>query len=164
MIHARNAGTSDFIRHKGVGSFKIHITSDGSVYEVGGDGGGGDYDYSIYLKHGWLMWAAWGILGLLQIVTNRYLKVFWKFNKLLHVFSGVTIFIITMTMGLLAMKKGNWLIEISWHTIMGFGILVAVGLIMIGGFLSAILMNTMRWNTALLLKIKLGHRVIKYLF
>lgn len=28
-------------------------------------GGGGDYDWSIYLKHGWLMWAAWGIFGFL---------------------------------------------------------------------------------------------------
>jgi hypothetical protein len=120
-------------------------------------GGGGDYDFSIYLKHGWLMWAAWGILGFIQIASNRYLKIFWKVNRLIHVFSGFSIFIITMVMGLLAIKRGNWEIEKGWHTLMGFTILCAVGLVIIGGLIVGGMLYFTRWNTSLILKIKLGH-------
>lgn len=34
-----------------------------------------------------------------------------------------------------------------------------VGLIVIGGFFGYLMMNKLRWNTALILKIKLGHKV-----
>lgn len=105
------------------------------MYNGGGGGGGGDYDFSIYLKHGWLMWAAWGILGLIQLASNRYLKMFWRVNRAIHIFSGTSIFIITMTMGLLAMKRGDWKIEKMWHSIMGFIILCMVGLLCIGGLI-----------------------------
>lgn len=71
-------------------------------------GGGDDTDFTIYLKHGWLMWASWGILALLQVISNRYFKVFWRFNRWVHVVSGMSILIITLVMGLLAMKRGNW--------------------------------------------------------
>jgi hypothetical protein len=71
--------------------------------------------------------------------------------------------IITMTLGLLAIKKMSWEIEIHWHHILGFITLVAVGLIVIGGFMVGITLNTLRWNTAFVLKMKLGHKIFGYL-
>lgn len=71
----------------------------------------------------------------------------------------MSIFIITMVMGLLAMKKGDWKIQKGWHTIMGFIILCAVGLVMIGGFIVGAMLFCSRWNTSFVLKIKLGHKV-----
>lgn len=40
---------------------------------------------------------------------------------------------------------------------MGFVILVAVGFIVIGGIVTAIVLYNIRWNTALVLKLKFGH-------
>ncbi|CDW78026.1 UNKNOWN [Stylonychia lemnae] len=60
------------------------------------------------------------------ILYGGYLKVFWKVNKVVHIISGTSILIITMTMGLLAIKKSGWIIEIGWHHIMGFITLLAV--------------------------------------
>jgi len=38
--------------------------------------------------------------------------------------------------------------------------LVAIGLIAIGGLMVGITLNTLRWNTAFVLKMKLGHKVL----
>lgn len=136
MEAARNDQTGDFTKHNSFPQFfSIYISEDGDVSD--GGGGGGDYDFSIYLKHGWLMWAAWGILGLLQFASMRYLKVFWRVNRIIHVISGFSILIITLVMGLLAMKRGNWEIEKLWHTVMGFAILLAVVIVVIGGLIAA---------------------------
>ena len=89
--------------------------------------------------------------------------MFWRFNKALHVISGTSILIITLVMGLLAMKRGGWKIDIMWHTVMGFIIMVAVGVIVLGGVIAAIASYSVRWNTALVLKIKFGHKLFGYL-
>lgn len=86
------------------------------------------------------MWGAWGILGMIQVISNRYLKVYWKFNKLIHVISGTAILAITLTMGFLAIKKGDWEIEINWHSIMGIIVMGCVSAIVLGGFFAAIMM------------------------
>lgn len=83
--------------------------------------------------------------------------MFWKFNRIVHVFSGISILIITLVMGLLAMKRGSWEIEKLWHTLMGFAIMCAVGFLVIGGIFTAAQLYFVRWNTALILRIKLGH-------
>eukprot|EP00347_Sterkiella_histriomuscorum_P024123 403332230 len=161
MEAARNDATSDFIKHNHWPEFfSIYISKSGDVYE---SGGGGGYDFSIYLKHGWVMWAAWGILGLIQIISNRYLKVYWKANRIVHTLSGVSILILTLVMGLLAMQKGSWEISKLWHTLMGFIIMVAVGFIVIGGIMTGVQLYAVRWNTQLVLRVKLGHKIFGYI-
>jgi hypothetical protein len=58
-----------------------------------------------FVYHGWLMWTSWGILGLVQLLSNRYLKAFWLINRWIHTISGLAILILTLTYGLLAMKN-----------------------------------------------------------
>ena len=50
--------------------------------------------------HGWALWAAWGILGLVQIASNRYLKVFWKVHMWIHRIGGTLIFLITIALSI----------------------------------------------------------------
>jgi hypothetical protein len=48
------------------GTFEITINADGTIEINEGD--------NFYVIHGYLMWFAWGVLGLLQIVSMRYIK------------------------------------------------------------------------------------------
>lgn len=84
-------------RHTGWGEFAILIDTSGSVMDLA--------ETPFYEIHGWLMWASWGILGLIQLISNRYLKVFWMVNRWIHMVSGTAILALTLTYGLLAMKK-----------------------------------------------------------
>ena len=48
------------------GNWGIIVRGGGAV-EPGGT-------FNFYELHGWLMWITWGILGFLQLASNRYLK------------------------------------------------------------------------------------------
>jgi len=61
--------------------------------------------FDFYALHGGLMWVAWGILGLIQLSSTRYLKVYWWLNMWIHRIAGTLILTITLTMGILAMQK-----------------------------------------------------------
>jgi hypothetical protein len=48
----------------------------------------------------------------------------------------------------------------EWHHGTGLAPLFGVCLLPIGGILVQIYLNTLRWNTAFVLKMKLGHKVL----
>lgn len=81
--------------HKdGYGHWKIEIRGDGAIVLA---------DQSIfedYEFHGFMMWGAWGIFGLIQLVTNRYLKQFWRYTMWIHRICGTLILIITWVMAM----------------------------------------------------------------
>jgi hypothetical protein len=106
------------------------------------------------------MWTAWGVLSILQLASNRYLKTNWKINMWIHRITGTIILLITFVLGFLALAKKNWTIDKDLHNVSGFIILVVVLILVLGGVFSRSMMNRIRWNTPLLLKIKFGHRVI----
>lgn len=58
------------------------------------------YDFNLY--HGLLMWTAWGILGFIQLASNRWLKGYWYLNMWIHRIAGTSIMIITLIMGIMA--------------------------------------------------------------
>lgn len=106
------------------------------------------------------MWAAWGIFGLIQLVSNRYLKVYWKLNMWVHRISGSIIWLLTLVMGFMAISRANWEVTYSPHNILGFCITLLVTLLVLGGVFTRSMMNRLKWRTHLILKIKTGHRVI----
>ncbi|CDW78413.1 cytochrome b5-like heme steroid binding domain containing protein [Stylonychia lemnae] len=159
LIWAKNTKGSYLTEHQETGSFEFTINLDGSFDGIIDNGG---TDNSLYYIHGWILWAAWGILGLVQIAFNRYLKIFWKWNKYVHYVCGMLIVITTFVMGYLALQKRKFKIEREYHHATGFGCFVGVGLLPIGGFVVAILLNTLRWNTGFVLKMKLGHKIFGY--
>ncbi len=142
MIYAYREDTSDLKHHTGTGSFAIQIHSNGDVTEVKDEE---PTPFEVY--HGFLMWTSWGLLGLFQLITNRYMKVFWKFNRLLHALSGILMLIITLTMGILGIQHSYNQILVGWHYIMGFIVLCLVSLIVIGGIMNSVILNTLRWKT-----------------
>ena len=76
MVYAFNTGSSKFQDHgKNYGYFTIKLNSDGSC--GGGSTGGGGSMSNVSAIHGWVMWASWTVIGLLQIITVRYLKHWW---------------------------------------------------------------------------------------
>ena len=76
-----------------------------------------DLGVDFYRIHGFLMWGAWGILGLVQLVSNRYLKggSGWRYAMWAHRVSGTLTLLITLTMAFLALKEAGWEVEVGIH-------------------------------------------------
>lgn len=97
--------------------------------------------------HGWIMWASWGVFGFIQLLSNRYLKPLWQVNMWIHRISGFLILVGTFVLGFLAIKNLDWEIVSMAHTIVGFSILICVGLVIIGGIVARYSLENFRWNT-----------------
>lgn len=146
--------------HKGnVGLFSILIYPTGGVTTgtIKLDGGP-----DFFTIHGWVMWAAWGVLGAIMLISNRYMKSFFRAHIWVHIVSGIFILIGTYIVGFIAMEELGWDIANLPHTIVGFIILVLVGLIVIGGIIAKFTMVTYKWKTKGLLINKYGHKFFGY--
>jgi len=51
--------------------------------------------------HAWLMWVTWGVLGFLQLISNRYLKSQWSWHLWMHRITGTLILLSTLILGIL---------------------------------------------------------------
>ena len=158
MLYALRVGnlTDDSkirFHNNGFGYWGFRIRGDGTFEEPDGS------NFDFYKFHGFMMWAAWGIFGLVQLASNRYLKVYWRLSMWIHRISGLIILLITLTLSFLALSKAGWEVEIGVHQIMGVIILSLVLLIVLGGVFNRSMMQRFRWRTADMLKIKRGHRV-----
>lgn len=126
--------------------------------------GDGDTEHAnLFYIHGWAMWTSWAVLGYIMIVSNRYLKRFWRVHLWIHGIVGFLILACTLTMGLLVIKNLNWQISSLAHTVMGLVLLCTVGFIAIGGLLSRYLMVTLKWKTKFILLTKLGHKIFGWI-
>jgi hypothetical protein len=113
-----------------------------------------------YSIHGWLLWAAWGVAGLLQITSIRYMKIFWRFSFIIHLFAGLFMFFTTLVMAILGIKNLGWVILLdNVHCILGLVILIVVSFIVFGGIFSKYMLNCVKWRTRLTLNIKQIHAV-----
>lgn len=116
--------------------------------------------FNFFKLHGWMMWASWGLLSLIQIGTNRYLKHCWKLNMWIHRLAGTTMLFITFGFGIYGIKRLNWEIDSSTpHAVLGVICLSLVGIIFIAGIVARLLLEKKRWATKLLLRVKMCHRV-----
>ncbi|CDW84971.1 cytochrome b5-like heme steroid binding domain containing protein [Stylonychia lemnae] len=141
------------------GIFKIFVDLSGGISDASGEGYSEDDSFDFYVYHGWLMWVSWGLFGLIQLASNRYLKMYWKVNMWVHRLSGSIIWILTLVFGFIAVSKADWEVVNSLHTIIGFIVTITVTLIVLGGVFTRSMMNRLRWKTHLILKIKFGHRM-----
>ena len=81
----------------------------------------------------------------------------------IHRITGTIILLMTLIMGFLGIKHMSWTITNDLHSVMGFIVLLLIFFITVGGVFTRSMMNRIKWNTALILKIKTGHRVRSYL-
>jgi hypothetical protein len=121
--------------------------------------GGADYE----LIHGWVLWACWFILGLIMVLSNRYMKVFWRVHMWIHRISGFLIFGGTIALSALLIKDIGG-IEDNVHSIIGIVILGVVIFITLFGIFTRSRMENMKWNTKWILRIKNLHKVRIILF
>jgi hypothetical protein len=132
----------------------IVINKDGTIVSMNDTTG-----FNFYEFHGFMMWAAWGVFGFIQLLSNRYLKGKWRWNMWLHRISGTCILLLTFTVGLMALARSEWQVSAGFHEILGVIILALVTLPVLGGVFNRSRMMRLRWRTDLMLKVKRGHQV-----
>lgn len=87
------------------------------------------------------------------------MKIFWRFNFIIHVISGFFIFIVTIVLSIMGIKEVGWAIMDCAHCALGLIVLLTVSFIVFGGMLSKYMLKNVNWRTQLILKIKLIHGV-----
>lgn len=134
---------------------KLQISKSGKISIAG--------SFDLYLLHGIAMWAAWGILGLLQLSSTRYLKMYWKSSIWIHRISAMLIWTTTFVMALWVFAQDEWELKQGLHPAMGLAILVCVTFPLLGGIAARYTSENARWNTVKLLQLKMGHKLFGYL-
>lgn len=128
-----------------------------------GDGGDDDDDvdpamYKPALIHGWIMWAAWGILGFIQLASNRYMKMFWMVHMWIHIIVGSLIILITIGVGIVGIYVGGWeLMSDSIHDIFGQISFFAIVVVALTGIIARDRQLKSRWRTDLTMGLKKLH-------
>jgi hypothetical protein len=116
------------------------------------------------LVHGWVLWAVWFILGLIMVLSNRYMKVFWKAHMWIHRVSGLLMLILTIVFASIIIKDKGGEIEDNPHSIIGIVILAVVIFTALFGLFTRNKMDSMRWNTIWIIRFKNLHKVKINLF
>lgn len=187
MVWAYVTSTSDFVEHdkKSRGNFYMKLqyiapvvtntstnsttTSDssaipdfndpsfqGAVFDLAAENGPDPL-----FVHGWVLWAAWGLMGFLQIASLRYLKMFPKINLWVHVINGTAMTVLTIIFSLSAFKYYDWEISLGIHSILGFIVLVAVCLVSLGGLM--VLLARLKIKSVKIQQMKMMHEYAGYL-
>ena len=85
--------------------------------------GGCGLDVNAYPKatlHGVLMWFAWSVLSLVQIITGRYMPEYWRNRYTLHAVSGGLSGIVTFAATIIVLKWLDWAFYFDhWHNVAG---------------------------------------------
>ncbi len=96
-------------------------------------------EVDILYVHGWVLWAAWGVMGFLQLASFRYMRKFSPRIMLwVHSINGVAMTVMTIVMSLYAFEFYDWEVQQGFHSIIGFVILVATCAISLGGIITLI--------------------------
>lgn len=103
MIYAFNKGTGLWAKHEKYGVWSIRLDQRGDVLD-------GSLDLKELLRnedyeeHGWWMWSAWYVVGLL-LLSRRYAKKHWTFVFYMHALLGYFVLIVTIVF---AIKITDW--------------------------------------------------------
>eukprot|EP00347_Sterkiella_histriomuscorum_P018114 403346733 len=150
--------TWSVVQHENRGSFLLALQTDGTVTYLG-DTTTRDSQGKI---HGWLLWAAWTVLGFIQIVSNRYLKVFWKVHLWVHRLAGTAILVITIVMSIIGIKRMDWKLKDEPHFILGLIVFFGITFLSVGGIITKSTMNRLKWKTHTILTLKFIHKSYGY--
>jgi hypothetical protein len=95
MSYSFVSGSAEWRYHDERGVWSMSVLSDGIVVD-------GVLDLTELLRvdeyeqHGWWMWSAWYIVGLLLLVTKRYAKKTWLLSHYLHALLGYFVLVVTI--------------------------------------------------------------------
>ncbi len=96
--------------------------------------------------HGWLFWVAWGVFGLVTILSSMYLKEMWRYRIIIHSIAGGLIVSITLAVRGLSIAMFGWGVMPSFHSLIGFLTIVCVFVITIVGIVLRVIQNHLKWN------------------
>lgn len=115
--------------------------------------------------HGVLMWFAWTIVALCQIVTNRYMKHYWRYRQLIHTLLGVLSGAVTLAGIIIVLKWLGWAFYFDhWHNVAGMLFMVLCEFLVLGG-VSALVMKryaNFDWRTKTMLQRTSVHKYFGY--
>jgi hypothetical protein len=113
-----------------------------------------------------MMWGAWTLFAFVQIGTNRYMRGrCYGYSMLIHMISGLTITAITGFFGLNAYQQMGWIYDSDDgdHLYYAFPVLYGVTVIVIGGFIAQFSNKMLKWNTKMVLRLKMVHKFLSYI-
>ena len=157
MIWAFASGCSLCFHKSNRGFWSMMVLSSGMVMagEIEPTGG-----VDFFYIHGWFMWSAWGILGYITLLSNRYLKRYYSFHMWIHGIAASIALGFTFALGFLALKEGNWKVDVVPHSVMGLIVMGLSFFLYFGGLSARYAMETRVWNSKLLLRFRFMHRLL----
>ena len=124
----------------------------------------GDLNINFFLIHGTAMWLAWGVLAIVQISSNRYMKgSHWDTRMWIHRISAGIIIVITLVFALYAWGFLGWAVIPNGHSVFVFPVLFLVLIVAILGVATRSMLRRQVWNTKSALVMKRVHWVFAYL-
>lgn len=111
----------------------------------------------------------WTVFSILMISMNRYLRGrLWKYRQWIHTFLGLVVFTLTIyfsvyILDVIEQPISNPDMTQNTHAWFAYPTFYLVTFITFLGMLSSTLMTRCSWNTKLILRIKMFHKVISYL-
>ena len=116
---------------------------------------------SFFLIHGFSLWSAWCIFGMIQIMSNRYFKHHWRYNMWIHRISGSVILLTTLIYASYALYKFDRFE--AFHVELGIYTLVGVSVPVFSGILARSRLTRADSNSKCLRNCKNAHKVFGYL-
>jgi hypothetical protein len=104
------------------------------------------------------MWGAWAAFALVQIITNRYMKHYWRQSQFIHRSSGILITIATLFYGIYGIWKLKKVTP-DIHAPMGIFTTFVVLFLAISGLVAQSRLLSGTSNSAALLRYKNFHKV-----
>lgn len=102
------------------------------------------------LAHGWVLWVAWGVLSILQLISIRYRStatLFAGFMKrwslIFHIVNGTIVTIATIIMSIMVFKHFEW--QSRWN----MSNHATFGIIMLAGTVTLAFLGYLTWGTML---------------
>jgi len=74
--------------------------------------------------HGIMMWCAWTLCGIAQVVSARYMGIYYEGRVRLHMVSGVFTCMLASLAFLFAWSNADFEFKLSYHSIAGYSIIV----------------------------------------
>ncbi len=110
--------------------------------------------FSLTKLHGWMLWVAWSLFGMIQIVSARYLKKYWRVNMWVHRISGTLILLITIAFSLTGIYKAGWQLSgKSAHYVLGLIIFFSVLFVAMAGVYARSMTRRLEWATTTIIRI-----------
>jgi hypothetical protein len=105
------------------------------------------------------MFIGWGVFGMVQVVSTRYLRAYWKVNMWLHRISGTIILLVTIALGIVGIKMADWeLTGETPHTVIGLIILFATFFVAVGGVFARSRARRLEWKTIVIHRVRGIHK------